>query len=375
MCGIAGIISSDHKDHAYIAEMTDLVAHRGRDGCGHFVDHGSVSLGHRRLKIIDLSDDANQPMTILGNVHIVFNGEIYNYLELRDELKAMGYLFGTDSDTEVLLTAYLAWGKDCLHHLNGMFAFIIYDPRRRVVFAARDRFGIKPIYWWETPTGAILVASEIKQFTGHPLWKPVGNKETLTDFLKSGLVDHTDETMFAGVYQLRGGEAVVIPLDDPDISKYKYRWYDLEKEAAWRSATYRTVYEGFALAKSGKGRYDLAVEHFRHLLKSSVHLRMRSDVPVGSCLSGGLDSSSIVCLAAPVAGEGMHTFTLISEDKSVDESEYAQSVVDKTGTVRHLVEVTPQELFERLDELVWHQDEPFQSTSMYGQWKVFAVAK
>jgi asparagine synthase (glutamine-hydrolysing) len=376
MCGIACIISKDIKEHGYIYEMTDLVEHRGKDGCGHYIEYGDgISLGHRRLKVIDLTDDANQPMTVMGKCYIVYNGEIYNYIELRQELEDMGYLFRTSSDTEVLIYAYLAWGKECLHHLNGMFAFVIYDPHRRVVFAARDRFGIKPIYWWRSPTGAILVASEIKQFTCHPAWHAVGNTETLKDFLYSGMVDHSRETMFDGVYQLRGGESVEIPLDDPDVEKHTYRWYDLHQTVEERLKSRARVNIGAGGSMGDEVPYEKAVAIVRALLEDAVRIRMRSDVPVGSCLSGGIDSSSIVCLAAPKVSDGQfNTFTMTSEDGKYNETRYAEIVADTVGADRHYISPNVRELFDRLDELVWQQDEPFQSTSMYGQWAVFRCA-
>lgn len=341
--------------------MTDSVAHRGKDAFGYYTDHKTVAMGHRRLKIIDLSDNANQPMCV-GGCYIVYNGEIYNYIELKDELKCLGHDFSTDSDTEVLLAAYIQWGSDCLNKLNGMFGFVIYDPQKGLVFAARDRFGIKPIYWWRTKTGATLFASEIKQFLVHPDWQATGNINTIKDFLSSGLVDHTEETLFKDVYQLRGGEAVLMPIDDVDVKKYKYRWYSL---GAKEDSVLQNVES-----------YDQCIVKFGELLEDSVKLRMRSDVTVGSCLSGGLDSSSIVCLSVKHTDpKNFNTFTLLANDLRYDERKYAKSVVEKTGSNAHYIDVDAAELFENIRKLVWYQDEPFTSTSMYGQWKVFKTAK
>jgi len=179
------------------------------------VETGGVSLAltHRRLSILDLTPTGHQPMcTTDRGCWIVYNGEVYNYLELREELKALGHAFHTQSDTEVMLAAYRQWGRDCLSRFNGMFAFVLFDRARRKLFAARDRFGVKPLYYWVAPDGLIAFASEIKQFSVLPGWRPRINGQRAYDFLNWGLSDHTDETLFEGVYQLRGGEALELDL-------------------------------------------------------------------------------------------------------------------------------------------------------------------
>lgn len=375
MCGISCIITQSEigitdrfKYLSQISDMSDVVSHRGPDAKGTFIDIRGVALGHRRLKIIDLSDDANQPMSMIptinrGKVHIVYNGEIYNYIELREKLKKRGYFFKTQSDTEVLLNMYIEYGRGCLEQLNGMFSFVIYDEYKGVIFAARDRYGIKPFYWWTSPLGFVAFASEIKQFTVLEGWESHANMSMVNDYLRMGMVDHTSGTMFRGVHQLRGGEAVYANLDDImsgcGVSGFVYQWYDIANDE-------------YPLD------YSNAVADVKRILSDSVRLRcVRSDVPVGSCLSGGIDSSSVVCLANEYYSDKkkQHTFTMASDDKQFDETDYARSVIESCNTNYHFIYPSVDKLFEYLDDMVWHQDEPFTSTSMYGQYEVFKRAK
>lgn len=374
MCGIACIItpseigiSDNYKYLSQIGDMIDTVKHRGPDGNGQYIDTRGVALGHSRLKIIDLSDDANQPMHSIptitrGKYHIVYNGEIYNYVELRDMLVKKGYFFKTKSDTEVLLNLYIEYGKSCLPLLNGMFSFIIYNECNNTLFAARDRYGIKPFYWWKSPEGVIAFASEIKQFTVLDGWEAIANIPIVNDYLRMGMVDHTSETMFKNVKQLRGGEAIEAHIEDimrgVPVSDYIYRWYELPDFSFY-------------------SQYDREVSEIKALLKDSVRLRcIRSDVPVGSCLSGGIDSSSIVCLANEYYTEKskQHTFTMGSDDKRYDEISYAREVIDKCDTKYHFIFPKINDMIDNLGEIVWHQDEPFTSTSMFGQYEVFRRA-
>src|SRR5262249_23153188 len=245
-----------------------------------------LALAHRRLSILDPSASGHQPMcTSDRGCWIVYNGEIYNYLELREELEALGQVFISRSDTEVILAAYQTWGRDCLSRFNGMFAIVLFDRVRRKLFVVRDRFGVKPLYYWVSPEKFIAFASEIKQFSALPGWRPRINGQRAYDFLQWGLTDQTDETLFDGVFQLRGVEAVELYFDNSWARSVVhgnrlpvYRWYQLKGN------------DTCVLPLSDAGH------EFRRLLTDSVRLRLRSDVPVGSCLSGGLDSSSIVCL-------------------------------------------------------------------------------
>ena len=388
MCGIAALYEPGAP--AWLPDvtraMTRAVRHRGPDGEGFAffradsaatvvisdetpagvagareAPAGSVlGLGHRRLSIIDLSIAGHQPMPDGDHrCWIVFNGEIYNYVELRTELAAGGHRFVSGSDTEVILAAWHAWGEACLARFNGMFAFALFDCRTGRLFAARDRFGVKPLYFWRTPTGGFALASEIKQFTAHPEWRARLNGQPAYDFLNWGISDHTCETFFAGVEQLRGGEFLSAPLATL-ASARPQRWYALEPAP-------------FA------GDFAAASARFRELLDDSVRLRLRADVPVGSCLSGGLDSSSIVCTMraqlGALAPELQNTFSAYSDVARFDERTYIEEVAAATGAERHYVVPSPDVLLSEFDQLTWHQDEPFGSTSIFAQWCVFRLAR
>jgi asparagine synthase (glutamine-hydrolysing) len=324
-----------------------------------------LALVHRRLSILDLSPAGHQPMcTSEGDYWIVFVGEIYNYLELREELAALGETFASRSDTEIILAAYRAWGQGCVSRFNGMFAFVLYDRPGNRLFAARDRFGVKPLYYWVAPGGLVALGSEIKQFTKLPGWRPRVNAQRAYDFLNWALQDHTDETLYDGVFQLRGGEALVLDLNEPAARPGPrlpvYRWYEMQPSA----------FQG-TLADAGM--------EFRRLLTDSVRLRMRADVPIGSCLSGGLDSSSIVCLMNVLLGEHgartlQNTFSACATIEQFDERPYIEEVVRHTGVCAHYVYPRLDELFGINDRITWHHDEPFKSTSIYAQWRVFELA-
>jgi asparagine synthase (glutamine-hydrolysing) len=360
MCGLFGSIGFP-PDPARI----DIVAHRGPDGRGFEVYEspaGPVALGHRRLAIIDVSDAGLQPMADpTGRCHLVFNGEIYNYIELREELKAKGEVFTSGSDSEVLLRAWMVWGEDCLSRLRGMFAFLIWDQANRRLFAARDRYGIKPLYMaGDALTGGkgLAFASEIKQLHGLAGVSGRMNIPRVHDFLAQGITDHTAETLFEGVTQLRGGECVTVETGSGRPVAHIRRWYPV-----------------------GAGDVTLSEEEaasrFHDLLEESVRLHLRADVPVGSCLSGGLDSSSIVCLMAGMmpGAEKVNTVSACYAEKSVDEKPFMETVVAHAGTEPHYIFPRAEDVFARASDITWHQDEPFGSTSIFAQWCVFEEAK
>lgn len=363
MCGIAGIVAPDSRLPLALSvqRMCDVIAHRGPDGEG-VQTWAGVALGHRRLAIVDLSEAGAQPMAWGERYSIVFNGEVYNHHELRAELEALGHRFHSHTDTEVILAAYAVWGADCLHRFNGMWALLILDHEQRTLFAARDRFGVKPLYYWRTPDGALAFASEIKQFTVLDGWQARLNAQRAYDFLAWGVSDHTDETMFAGVFQLRGGQSVTVALDQAgDGARLPVQqWYTLQA-SAWQ------------------GDYAQAITRMRELLDDAVRLRLRADVAVGSCLSGGLDSSSIVGLMnrqlrEQGATDRQKTFSACAHEKRFDERPHMETVIASTGVDAHFVYPATADLFAELDKLVWHQDEPFGSTSIFAQWKVFELA-
>jgi asparagine synthase (glutamine-hydrolysing) len=360
MCGLYASI-------AFAPERAriDRVAHRGPDGSGwrEFASAaGPVALGHRRLAIIDLSEAGLQPMAdASGRYHLVLNGEIYNYLELRDELRAKGHQFSSDTDSEVLLAAYREWGEDCLHRFLGMFAFLIWDEREQILFAARDRFGIKPLYVAVNQRG-IAFASEIKQLLGLPGLSGRMNLARVRDFLAAGMSDHTQETLFEGVVQIQPGCCVAIAAGRAWTGRIEpKRWYAIPPHGTLRLSEAE------------------AAEQFRALLTDSVRLHLRSDAPVGSCLSGGLDSSSIVCLMSQMLdaegrGARVNTVSACYDEKAVDETPFMNAVVAQAGAIPHRVFPRPEDVFARASDLTWHQDEPFGSTSIFAQWCVFEEA-
>jgi asparagine synthase (glutamine-hydrolysing) len=339
----------------------DIIAHRGPDGSGweeHPSPCGLVALGHRRLAIIDLSDGGHQPMSSAdGQFRIVFNGEIYNYVELRQRLIAKGEVFRTGSDTEVLLRAYAVWGVDCLAELRGMFAFVLLDKVEAKIFAARDRYGIKPLYFIAT-SGSVAFASEIKQLLGLPGASGRMNIARVHDFLAEGMSDHTAQTMFEGIDQLRGGEYAEVNLAGSEPSLTISRWY-------------RPSLARISLSASE------ANERFAHLFQNSIALHLRSDVTLGSCLSGGLDSSTIVGVATRMlpAGTTMDTVSACYPGEAVDERRFMDAVVAKTGVRSHIVLPRADDVMALAEKITWHQDEPFGSTSIIAQWLVFAAAR
>lgn len=403
MCGIAGFIARHTLPAGLIRGMTDQVRHRGPDDEGFLLlqdgwqsplvcggtdtpmtlcnsalpyrpechidtlDDRSVriALGHRRLSIVDLSLAGHQPMCTRDRRYwIVYNGEVYNYRELRTELEGLGHLFCSQSDTEVILVAYSEWGEGCLDRFNGMFAFLLYDVVEKSFFAVRDRFGVKPLYYWISPSGDIAFASEIKQFTVLPGWCPRVNGQRAYDFLAWAMTDHSEETLFEGVFQLRGGEALRLDLRQP-LQEQVYRLPHL----AWYRLTPATFSGTMVDAAAG----------FRDRLSDAVRLRLRADVPVGSCLSGGLDSSSIVCimndlLAGQRASQLQKTFSACADVDRFNERKWIDAVVTATGVNAHYIYPSLDGLFEYSPDITWHQDEPFGSTSIYAQWSVFRLA-
>lgn len=324
-----------------------------------------LALAHHRLSILDLSAAGHQPMCWgSGRYWITYNGEIYNYIELRQELNAIGHHFTSGTDTEVILCAYHEWGRSCLDRFNGMFAFVIFDRQKKCLFAARDRFGVKPLYYRVGTEGTIYFASEIKQLTGSSKAQPRVNGQRAYDFLNWNLIDHTDETLFTGIHQLRNGEAIEIDFFTPPVTQVDgripvWRWYYLKP-------------------KPFLGSLEEATVSYRHLLNNAIALRMRSDVPVGSCLSGGLDSSAIVCLINRQLREhgqplNQKVFSAVSEIRRFDESRFINEVVVQNSIASYRVNPSLENLFEEMNRVTWHQDEPFGSTSIYAQWCVFRL--
>lgn len=381
MCGIAGFFSSNGLESGLITKMSDIIAHRGPDDSGAALwktlgtsapstetgsDTAQLALGHRRLSILDLSALGHQPMPYKdGRYWLTYNGEIYNHIELRAELESLGYGFTSGTDSEIIPAAYDAWGQECLHRFNGMWAFALFDTQEKILFLARDRFGVKPLYYWAAPDGAFFFGSEIKQFTILPGWDARLNHQRAYDFLVWGVSDHTDETLFEGVYQIAPGHCLTLDLANlPPFDHGRApvaQWYVLTPQENTLS-------------------FEQAAAHFKTLLEDSVRLRLRADVPIGSCLSGGLDSSSIVCLMNALLQENnaqhlQKTFSACSDVASVDERKWIDKVTARTGTDPHFTYPDLAHLFPLSEQITWHQDEPFGSSSIYAQWHVFALAR
>lgn len=361
MCGIVGCISRvPVLPLAPFLEMRDTLSHRGPDDAGIWRSAGgSVMLGSRRLAILDLSPNGHQPMLDeKGSVAIIFNGEIYNYAELAEELKTKGYRFRSLSDTEVLLKAYDAWGTGCLDRLNGMFAFAIWDETRQELFAARDRFGEKPFYYYHDSDRAILLfASEIKALLASRLVNSQPNGNAIFRYLAHYEIDAGADTLFHGIMALPPAHALLYVR--PGETLRIWRYWDLDSEAEVRLSNDQAY-----------------AERLRELLTDAVRIRLRSDVPVGSSLSGGLDSSTIVSLIARErVGSVQKTFSARFHDPRIDEGRYIRSVVEGMGVDSHSVYPDPSRLPEEMDALTWHQDHPFYGSSVYAQWVVMRLAR
>ncbi len=382
MCGISGLFGMKgiHSDLQEFIRSNDIVSHRGPDGYGMaFFQTGTdqsrlielameqikvpeqmvtLALGHRRLAIIDLSQNGAQPMSTADEcLWITYNGEIYNYIELREELVTLGYSFRSASDTEVILTAYAEWGEACVNRFNGIWAFAIADLKKNKLFCSRDRFGVKPLHYFHDGTRFVF-GSEIKELLCYSFVPRQVNQRAAYEYLAFGAVDYCEETFFTSIYKLMQGHNLTVDLATGDIAKTCY---------------YQPRFE-----KNTKISYEEAALEFRRLLTDSVRLQLRSDVEVGSCLSGGLDSSSIVSLMRQELTKGgrthiQRTFSSHFEEEEANELEYMQEIIKATNVHADFTYPSPQELLHDLEKLVWHQDEPFGSTSIFAQWSVFKL--
>jgi asparagine synthase (glutamine-hydrolysing) len=365
MCGILGIISAGEPvDEKALAAGLSVQAHRGPDGGGTWIRAAGaaprVGLGHRRLAIIDLSEAAAQPMA--NDDHslvITYNGEIYNYLELMAELEAKGHRFRSRSDTEVILRAYEEWGADCLARFNGMFAFAIWDERRRELFAARDRFGEKPFHYvYDDRRGVFAFASEIKALFALRLADASLDERALFRFVAFQELAGSDQTLWRGVRRL------------PHAHLLRLRWLG---GSSWDLAVRR--YWDIDLERTDAISLDEAARRLAEVFEDSVRLRLRSDVPVGSSLSGGLDSSAVVCqIHALGAAGGQATFSARMEDPALDEGAYIAAVAERTGIEGHEVWPTAAGLERVFSRLCYHLEEPFIQTSQYAQHIVMELA-
>jgi len=359
MCGILLHIGEEkiERDHPAL----NIINHRGPDDCGAInfsLDNFNIGMGHRRLSIIDLTKNGHQPMSYENkSLWIVFNGEIYNYLEIRIELKKYGYSFISDSDTEVLLAAYSHWGTECLKHLNGMFAFTLYDKKNNSLFIVRDRFGIKPIYYYNSSKG-LTFFSEIKQITKFKHFSPKVNKTQLYHFLNSGDFNFSEETLWNEIYTVPEGSYALIDLNIWKLGqKISFtQWYSPIVNSLLNIS------------------FDDAVVEFRRLLDQAVALRLRADVPIGFLLSGGLDSSTLVGLAYnnnKYEKKHLKTYSTCYDDKNLDERKYINAVTDFAQSQSYLHFPQPDDIFNCLDKVIWHNDLPILPGSPCSHWLLY----
>lgn len=361
MCGITGILNFKNRvDRDTLSRMTDKLIHRGPDGGGiWFNEQQNLGFGHRRLSIIDLSNAGAQPMHYQDRYTITYNGEIYNYIELRTELEAKGYSFTSHTDTEVILASYAEKGKKCLQDFDGMFAFAIWDSLEEKLFCARDRFGEKP-FFYSVSESSFSFASEIKAFWESEIKKQV-NYKYVYDYLLFGTtqsITKPESTFYENVLSLE-------PAFYLEVSKtgniQKKRYWDINFQAI-----------------NTRLSIDEAKEEFYALFKDSVSKRLRSDVPVGSSLSGGIDSSSIVSLIHKIRSKDQiqKTFSARFENFSRDEGPFINEVIKgKDNIDAYNVYPTEQSVLDRLDKIIYHQDEPFGSLSIAAQYEVMETAR
>jgi asparagine synthase (glutamine-hydrolysing) len=384
MCGINGIVTRDNTIKRKISALNQLLKHRGPDDEGFVMinsasgefkqctgddsiaeikskhphidsvnpENFDVILAQRRLAIIDLSCNGHGPMPGVDNkIWISYNGEIYNYIELRDELKALGYKFTTETDTEVIINSYLCWGADCLSRFNGMWGFAIWDSRKQELFIARDRFGVKPVYYSLTEN-YFAYSSEIKPLTLLLGSKPGINKSKIPFFVLYGNRLNTPDTYIKDINSLQGSHYLIYK----DGKASVHRYYDVQA------------------VHSNENEEELK-DKIVSLLSDSIKLRFRSDVPVGTCLSGGFDSSSIVSLSSRLNQHKLQTFSAVWKEKECDESKYIDIVNEKFGCVPNKTVPSAGEFEKVFTQMSWYQEIPTEGPGLYPQWYVMAKAK
>jgi asparagine synthase (glutamine-hydrolysing) len=347
MCGIAGFADFRKKStEEILAKMSCALSHRGPDGQGVYFHHGNdaqIGLGHRRLSIIDLSSAANQPMHYNG-LHLIFNGEIYNYNEIRNRLIELGHQFVTHSDSEVILHSWKEWGEKCIDQWRGMFAIVMYDEGKQELVCIRDRAGVKPFnYYWKD--GLFLFGSELKSLVAHPDFVKVIDKNAVASFLQYGCISHP-HSIYKDSYKLAPGHLLRLKLSSKEISIRQY----------WN------VYDQY-----NKPKLDISIEEAidetEKILSESFQYRMVADVPVGVFLSGGYDSSCVTALLQRNSSEKIKTFTIGTTDKKLDEASYAKAIAQHLGTDHTEYYCTPQEALNIIPELPHFYDEPFADSS------------
>lgn len=350
MCGISGIISLNKSkvSEFNIKQINNLISHRGPDSEGFYFGK-NFAFGHRRLSILDLSKEGHQPMHFKNRYTVTYNGEIYNYIEIRKELIKLGYEFKSQTDTEVILASYDQWGEKCVDRFNGMWSFAIYDAKKEIIFCSRDRFGIKPFYYTQIDDKFIF-GSEIKQLIYFQEEHFV-NKKILIDYLINNIEDHTNETFFVGINKLEQSHNLIF-----DLKSYQYKikkYYELTPKNISTEKEYQS-----------------------ELLKA-IKQRLRSDVKVGTCLSGGLDSSSIASIASKFSApnEKFNAIHAKSLDKISDESSFAKLSADYCNLNLTIIEPNSEEFINKINEVIYTQEEPFGGPSIFMQYFVMQEAK
>lgn len=356
MCGICGIISKNKNiDNNLLEEMNDKLKHRGPNDSGIIYDE-NLGLGHRRLSIIDLTSNGHQPMEYKNRYYIVFNGEIYNYLEIKNELEKKGYKFLTKTDTEVIMAAYDYYREKCLEIFNGMWAFALWDKQEQKLFCSRDRFGVKPFYFHKNEE-RILFASEIKSLLCDEKIKRIANEKIVYDYLKYGLLEHTNETFFKEIYKLPQGCYAIIDKNlKLEIKKYYYLNICNDVEYTKKVDKYK--------------------ETFKNFFDSSIKLRLRSDVEIGCCLSGGLDSSAIVTeLSNLLKNKSFETFSFCSQDVKTDEKKYVEYLANEKNIKTNYIYNKNIDINKIIKKVIFFQDEPFSSSSVIMSYQIYSAAR
>jgi len=366
MCGIVGIISREKRviDKQEIKPMLDLISHRGPDAEGLFLEEG-LAFGHRRLSILDLSDSGKQPMQYLERYVIVHNGEIYNYLELKEDLKKQNYTFKSNTDTEVIMASYDHWGVECLNKFNGMWSFVIYDRKENKYFLSRDRFGKKPFYYYKDEK-VFIFASEIKSILSHPEVKIKPNLSFLDDYARTYCKEYLKETAFEKIYRFNFSSYFEGNLEDLFGEFVSRKYWQIKPNLSQ---------ESFDLKKARK-----YAQQYYDLLKDAVRIRLRADVKVGSALSGGLDSSSIVYLVNQLLKEEkkeelQETFSSVyktQNTRTCDESKYIDLMSKSLKVNSNQVEPRENDVPNEHQKMIWHLENPPDNTLM-SSWHTFKL--
>ena len=385
MCGIAGILSNNEITVEVLQDISGVLAHRGPDDEGlaivradeiisckgndtinelvnypHINEQQSFNIGfvHRRLSIIDLAKEGHQPMLdTTRNYTIVFNGEVYNYKELKKELEQEGVVFTSASDTEVVLEAYIKWGEACVHKFVGMWAFTIYNKNKQQLFISRDRFGIKPFYY-SKKDGQFAFASEIKGLLKIPGIEPIADEKLVAEYVMYGTISQPYQNLFKNIEELHPGYNGLYNFTSGELKLDQY--YQLEEQVKKRKIL---------------GNFDAALTEYQELFSAAVRLHLRSDVPVGSCLSGGLDSSALVGVIAPEIGTTFNTFTAAYKNSDIDESDYAKEAIKDFNNVKdHYTYPNAATFLKDISKIVYYHDQPVGSASMYAHWEVMKLA-